>query len=126
MPTKRAISFLKHWLPVLCVMGVIFYASNTPGKDIPPLFPYQDIIFHFSVYLALSFLFSRALRKTKTNLLLAKIFIFAVVFTVIYGISDEFHQVFVPGRSASAFDVLIDTLGGLTGSSIFLWLQLKA
>ena len=104
-------------------MGVIFYASNTPGKDIPPLFPYQDLVYHFSAYLALSFFFSRALNKSKTSLSLAKIFIFAVVFAVIYGISDEFHQAFVPGRSVSAFDVLIDTLGGLTGSSIFLWLQ---
>ena len=123
MPIKRAIFFVKHWLPVLCVMGVIFYASNTPGKDIPPLFPYQDVVYHFSAYLVLSFFFSRALNKNKTSLSLTKIFIFAIVFTVIYGISDEFHQAFVPGRSVSAFDVLIDTLGGLTGSSIFLWLQ---
>jgi len=104
-------------------MGVIFYASSTPGKDIPPLFPYQDVVYHFSAYLVLSFFFSRALNKNKTSLSLTKIFIFAIVFTVIYGISDEFHQAFVPGRSVSAFDVLIDTLGGLTGSSIFLWLQ---
>jgi VanZ family protein len=104
-------------------MGVIFYASNTPGKDIPPLFPYQDVVYHFSVYLVLSFFFSRALNKSKTSLSVTKIFIFAVVFTVIYGISDEFHQAFVPDRSVSVFDVFIDTLGGLTGSCIFLWLQ---
>ena len=123
MRIKHPLFILKCWLPVVCVMGLIFFASSMPGKDIPPLFPYQDVVYHFSAYLALSFFFSRALNKTKTTLSLAEIFIFAVVFTLIYGISDEFHQAFVPNRSVSVLDIMIDTLGGLTGSSIFLWLR---
>ncbi|MGH8657315.1 MAG: VanZ family protein [Gammaproteobacteria bacterium] len=35
--------------------------------------------------------------------------------TILYGISDEFHQSFVPGRQPSWYDVLADGLGGLLG-----------
>jgi len=46
----------------------------------------------------------------------------ALVFT--YAASDEFHQVFVPGRTALVSDVLIDTSGGLLGLTL-LWLARK-
>jgi VanZ family protein len=32
-----------------------------------------------------------------------------------YSLTDEFHQLFVPGRHASLFDCLIDTMGALMG-----------
>jgi VanZ family protein len=35
---------------------------------------------------------------------------------MLYGISDEFHQYFVPGRSVDVYDVLADALGGLLGA----------
>jgi len=104
-------------------MGIIFYASSIPGKNIPPLFPYQDIAYHFSIYLLLGFFFTRALSKTNSGLSFGKIFIFTVVFAFIYGISDEFHQSFVPNRSVSGLDVFIDMLGGFASSIIFPWLQ---
>ena len=122
MPTKRAIFFLKYWSPVLVCMGIIFYAGSIPGRDIPPLFPYQDIVFHFVIYLLLALFFSRALSKTNKNLSIARIFIFTVVFALFYGTSDEFHQAFVPNRTVSAFDVIIDTLGALSGGMLSTWL----
>lgn len=38
-----------------------------------------------------------------------------VGFVMLYAISDEFHQSFIPGRGASFKDVCIDTLGGISG-----------
>lgn len=104
-------------------MGVIFYAGSIPGKDVPSLFPYQDIVFHFAIYLLLAFFFARALSRTNTGLSLAKIMIFTVVFAVFCGISDEFHQAFAPNRSVSGFDVFIDSLGALFGCLLFPWLS---
>jgi VanZ family protein len=103
-------------------MALIFSVSSLPGKDVPPLFPYQDIVYHFLVYLALGLFFSRALLRTNDNLPTLKIFVFTVVFAAVYGISDEFHQTFVPGRTACGFDVFIDTIGGFTGAKVFSWL----
>lgn len=43
----------------------------------------------------------------------------AWVIVIVYAASDEFHQLFVPGRSAELRDVLIDSTAGLVG--ILLW-----
>lgn len=47
-----------------------------------------------------------------------RIFLPAVV-VLLSGALDEFHQLFVPGRYASFWDILIDTAGGLTGMLLF-------
>jgi VanZ family protein len=39
---------------------------------------------------------------------------------VLYGVTDEFHQAFVPGRSVSVFDWIADVVGVLMGYTIFL------
>jgi len=42
------------------------------------------------------------------------------VFCVLYAISDETHQIFVPGRSAQISDVLIDSVGAIVGILMYL------
>ena len=42
----------------------------------------------------------------------------SVTFVVLYAVSDEFHQAFVPSRTAHINDLLIDVLGGICGT---LW-----
>jgi VanZ family protein len=44
----------------------------------------------------------------------------ALILCCLYSITDEFHQIFTPGRSASARDILIDTLAALAGVTIML------
>ncbi len=46
-----------------------------------------------------------------------------VLITFLYGVSDELHQWFVPGRHADGIDVLADGLGGLLGAYLFLKLR---
>ena len=43
----------------------------------------------------------------------------ALILTCSYGIIDEFHQSFVPGRYASVLDVLLNVLGALLGAAIY-------
>jgi len=38
------------------------------------------------------------------------------LFVVLYGLSDEIHQYFVPGRSATFLDLVVDAVGGLTAT----------
>jgi len=45
----------------------------------------------------------------------------AILFCIFYAITDEIHQIFVPGRSGEIIDVLIDSLGSISG--IYLWLK---
>ena len=74
---------------------------------------------HFTLYLILGLLIINAiyeykLEDTKTILL-------ALSLAFLYATSDEFHQLFVPGRSGEVLDVLIDTLGSLTGIMLYYY-----
>ena len=120
MPANRpATLIVSLWLPVLLCMGFIFYTSSIPGTDIPPIFPFQDIAYHALLYSILAFLLSRALIKTYPQKKSYQILFLAVVFGTLYGITDEWHQAFVPYRTVSNFDVLIDAIGSLLGGLIY-------
>lgn len=113
--TKLMLKNTISWLPVALCMGLIFYVSSVPGKEIPPLFDYQDIVYHIIIYLILAYFFARALRKTYLGLSIQKVIIFTLVFGIFYAITDELHQSFVPNRTVSSFDVFIDGVGSLFG-----------
>lgn len=69
---------------------------------------------HFSIYAMLG-IFTINFVVTISNKNIHKNIIYTILFCFIYAITDEFHQSFIPGRSAEIRDVLIDTLGALTG-----------
>ena len=121
MPDKSGLRMIKLWLPVLVCMGIIFYASSLPGSDIPPLFPFQDIAFHILIYLILALFFSHALKNTYTDIALSKVILLTIIFGIVYGITDELHQAFVPDRTASGLDVIIDGIGSFIGSIVYRW-----
>jgi len=122
---NRIVWFLKFWLPVLACMAFIFYVSSIQGEDIPSLFAFQDILFHGSVYALLAVFFYRALKNTFAKLAVLKIIFFTVIFGFSYGMTDEFHQLYIAGRYCSALDLIIDTagsfLGSLIGGFFFRW-----
>lgn len=119
MPDKSRLKMIKLWLPVLVCMGIIFYASSLSGSDIPSLFPFQDIAFHILIYLILALFFSHALKNTYTDIALSKVILFTIIFGIVYGITDELHQAFVPDRTASGLDVIIDGIGSFIGSIVY-------
>jgi VanZ family protein len=45
------------------------------------------------------------------------------VFTILFGISDEFHQMFVPSRDASVLDILADSVGAAAGTMVALFIS---
>jgi VanZ family protein len=100
-------------------MGFIFYFSSIPGSNIPGLFPYQDTVFHISIYALLAYFLARALKNTYPNLTLLKMILFTVLLGTLYGASDEFHQLFVPDRCVSAFDLFMDSIGSFMGSLFY-------
>lgn len=113
----------RYWFPVLFFMAYIFYMSSRTGEDIPSVFPCQDIIYHFGIYALLGWAFARALLFEMPESALFKIVCLCVVFGLLYGISDEYHQSFVHGRSSDIFDIAIDTVGSLAGGIFVRWLR---
>ncbi|MCE5286409.1 MAG: VanZ family protein [Pelosinus sp.] len=72
---------------------------------------------HGWVYFILGILVIKAI--TYTRLTGFKAYVLTLVFCSIYAASDEFHQLFVPGRSGQISDVLIDLLGAVFGMVVY-------
>ena len=108
---RGGLGFIKYWLPVIIYAIIIFYFSSLPGEDIPALFPCQDVAFHVIEYTILAFLFNRAMKGYYPGFVYKKRFFFILLFCVLYALSDEFHQAFVPNRTPSLLDVTYDGLG---------------
>jgi len=106
-------------LPVIGLCALIFWQSSFPSAISTPLFAHDDKVFHFITYVVLAFLAARNLKKEKSAWSIQKIVLSAIVFSALYGLSDEIHQAFVPARHASFFDFLADGTGSLCGGLIF-------
>jgi VanZ family protein len=108
-------------LAALSWAGLIFYLSSQPTIDTPSLFPGQDKLFHLIAFGMLGFMVMGTLRATQGSYLPRQAWLVTLAVTL-YGILDEFHQYFVPGRSADVYDVLADAVGGLLGAWMMYWL----
>jgi VanZ family protein len=134
--------FLRYWLPILLWMAIIFAGSTDlmsaehTSRIIVPLlrwfFPSISPITliraeffvrkaaHVSEYAVLAVLFYRAFVHTilqSRRALSAGLVLFSCA---AYAASDEFHQSFVPSRTASLRDVMID-LCGATLAVLLYW-----
>ncbi len=111
--------FIKYWLPVIIYAALIFYLSSIPGKKIPFLFPYQDVVVHIIEYTIFALLVNRALKAYNPDTRYIRRLFWVFFLSFIYAISDEFHQIFVPGRCASGSDLFTDAIGSFIGSLIY-------
>jgi VanZ family protein len=89
------------WGPAVLQMAAIFVISGTPNlKEIPGGF--SDLTGHFAGYALLGALVLRATAGARWAGVTASAAALAWMFCAIYGISDEFHQSFVPGRATTS------------------------
>ena len=73
---------------------------------------------HFTEYAVLALLAARAFRTSSRELLRTRWFWVSLFLIIIYSLTDEFHQSFVPSRGASIYDSMIDSMGGLTALTL--------
>lgn len=74
---------------------------------------------HFFLYMILGLLVMNAFRRCGNTV--KKSLVLSFLVCVLYAVSDEIHQLYVPGRGAQMTDVIIDSLGAVTGL-LFYWL----
>ncbi|MDX9992215.1 MAG: VanZ family protein [Anaerolineales bacterium] len=113
---------LPRWLPALIVMAAIFGFSSIPSSEMPR-FGALDLALKKGGHMLGYALLALSLLHWRRSLLELNPPPFKILFLVwalasLYSLSDEFHQSFVPGRSANPFDLLIDATGAFLG----LWL----
>ncbi len=109
-------------LPMLLVMAGIFWLSHQPAvqMDLPNFF-LADKLAHAILYgiLALSIIFVPSPRRRAHAA--GSLAAVAVVVSILYGIGDEFHQSFVPGRDPSVADLMADGCGAAVAALFWWW-----
>lgn len=86
-------------------MGLIFFFSTLTLTDLKQMPEVSDILTHGAVYSLLGTLLYFSFNRYPS--------IKAVFLSSLYGISDEFHQSFVPGRTTEIKDLVVDTAAAL-------------
>ena len=110
---------LSLWLPVVAVAALIFTLSSFSQLPSPPS-GVSDKHEHFTIYFILGLTLVRALAGGRLSGVTFRAVLLAAVLTSLYGISDEFHQSFVPGRDSSVFDWYADTTGAVAAAVLTL------
>ena len=101
--------------------ALIWYLSDQPSIDITPVFEHQDKFLHIMAYLVLGFFTLGAMRAGTAGYTRSQTAL-AILLAGLYGLADEYHQSFVPGRDASALDLLADITGVLLGVGLLFFL----
>ena len=110
VPRPSALRHAWLWGPVVLQMAVIFWASSIPRLGRLPG-GVTDWVGHAIGYGLLGALLLRALAGGRLSGVNGRRALAAVLLATLYGVSDEAHQWFVPGRSPDRLDVLADCLG---------------
>lgn len=100
-----------RWTAAIAWAAVIFVVSAMPGSNLPGGYSVQA---HFLEYAALAALLFGALTLDRPA---RQALVLAVLIASLYGVSDEWHQSFVPLRTPDPMDWLVDTLGAVVGAT---------
>ncbi len=135
-PSRTSPKTISRYLPLILWMAFISFASTgnfsagNTSRIIGPLvlwlFPDTSAesllvihgitrkMAHFAEYALLGILAARAFRGSPRPGVRERWFLFALILVVVYALADEYHQSFVPSRTGTIYDSLIDMAGGLT------------
>ena len=122
MVSRMRRSIVLRWAAVIAWMGLIFFLSSR--ADLPNFAPglpgLEEIGGHLTVYGVLAGLLWWALRGMAIRYPAT----WALVLAMLYGVTDEYHQSFVPGRDMSVSDLMVDLIGA--GASLLIVALLQA
>ena len=116
-PTPKRFAQRAFLVAALLYMGFIYRISSRTGTEVGPpsaigrildAIPHSDKALHLGVYALLGYLLARGLTS----------FGWAWGIAALYGISDELHQSYVPGREADVFDWMADAVGSWLGALV--------
>ena len=105
------------WGVTILLALTIFYVSSMTFESSAgsQSFGLKATLYHIIIFFIFSFFLSISLTKGKNK----KFILLAIGISILYGLSDEFHQSFVPGRVSSLSDVFLDSVGILFAIVIY-------
>ena len=107
-------NLLKNWLPVFLWAAVIFYFSAFSQPKVSEFFIWDYVVKKIAHITEYAILYALIYKATKQNLILA------YIITISYAATDEFHQSFVIGRTATPLDLGFDA-SGANIATYLLW-----
>ena len=114
-------SFIRFWLPVILYCTAIFVQSSFPSPLPLSGFALSDKLVHALAYAILGVLICRAANTVERwHRQWGALFVIGVCAATLYGITDEFHQSFVIGRSAEIADAMANFAGSVLGCGVYL------
>lgn len=115
---------LFRWMAVVAWMALIFFLSSQsrlPMLRLGWAEALQDVAGHFVAFGVLAILFAWALSGSGVAHPWSRSF----VLVLLYALSDEFHQSFVPGRHPDTLDIATDALGAACALLLLRYLRLR-
>jgi VanZ family protein len=109
------------WILLLGYGLLIFIQSSLPSPHLGPELPGMDKVLHLAAYAVMGFIACRAfatLPRLRSPIIL---YVAGFLFTLLFGLSDEWHQSFVPSRMADGWDLVADGIGALLGAGVYGW-----
>jgi VanZ family protein len=112
----RAKRFALAWAPACAYMALIWAVSSIAIPfSITQTIPLRDKGVHFVEYAILGFLVAQAVRRSWPKEPWLRTALFSLWVAFAWGVLDELHQAFVPGRSGDTLDLIADLAGAATG-----------
>ena len=123
---------IRYFIPAIIWMIFIFIMSHTNGND-------SSNQSNFIAQIILTFIIRKIAHMCEYAILFLLIYyglhkaikyqyklLISLIISILYACSDEFHQIFISGRSGQFKDVIIDTTGMIIMLSIiYLWQKEK-
>lgn len=111
------LTFIRYWGPVCAYAGIIFYLSSLshPEEHLPIVSRFSDKVLHAIEYAVFGALCYWALQGTLNVSWRRWAMPMAIALASFYGMTDEFHQSFVPFRYSHVLDWVADTVGAGLG-----------
>ena len=111
--------FLRIWFPLIFYSGIIFWLSSIPNLKFQDSKLPLDKVAHLLEYMPFGYLLGRVIHDRAPALSWQKIWLGVILGAFLYALSDEFHQMFVAGRSSDILDAVADTTGAAIAGWIF-------
>jgi VanZ family protein len=109
-----------RWIQAIAWAALILTATSLPSTPAGPAVPGIDKVVHFALYAVLGGLTMRAAESTSVRSVITWTLAIALFAAV-----DEWHQFFIPNRSADVIDWVADVAGGAAGTGSLAALKLR-
>ena len=113
------------WLPAIAYMMLIWVMSSLSHVPSLEAVPFHDKGVHFLEYGTLAALLAHAFRGTRPLDRPFVTFLIAVASATFFGMTDEMHQAFVPGRNSDVHDLMADALGATVAAALYCFALLR-